>query len=655
MDHSLLDGVLLVLAASAVAVMLLRRIGLPPILGYLVVGILMGPHVLGVVPDDATIHTLAEVGVVFLLFTIGLEFSFSSFVSMRGTVLGLGGAQVLLSGLAGVAVAHWLGMDLVASLIVGGALAMSSTALVVKQLAEQLELQERHGRIAVGILLFQDLAVVPFLVAIPLVAQGVEGMLLPAMGAALAKAVLVFVIMLVIGRWLLRPLFRFVAASRYAEIFTLAVLVVSLAAAWLTHAFGLSLALGAFLAGMMLAETEYRHQVETDIRPFRDVLLGLFFITIGIQLDVSALPAAWGEILLVVLGLVVGKGVLIVALTRIAGHTMPTAVRSGMILAQGGEFGLAVMLLAMQQGVVAPADTQTLLAAVIFSMMIAPLFIRASARAARLLPSGASTLRPTREDELEQVVSTLHGHVIICGFGRTGQHLAGFLLSEGFDYVALDLDPQLVAEAWEAGEPVYFGDSTQLSMLEAAGLGRARALVITFGNTYPAEQIIKAVRGVRSDIPIIVRSYDDSRLEQLEEIGATEVVPETVESSMMLATHILLRLGVERDVVLQMVETARDNRYRGLRTFFAGSSPETRPGDVPRLATVPLARGSYAIDRRLGELGLEALGVSVKLVRRQGIRGAEPGPDMRLRRGDVLVIRGSVESLQRARARVLRG
>ena len=655
MDHSLLDGVLLVLAASAVAVMLLRRIGLPPILGYLVVGILMGPHVLGVVPDDATIHTLAEVGVVFLLFTIGLEFSFSSFVSMRGTVLGLGGAQVLLSGLAGVAVAHWLGMDLVASLIVGGALAMSSTALVVKQLAEQLELQERHGRIAVGILLFQDLAVVPFLVAIPLVAQGVEGMLLPAMGAALAKAALVFVIMLVIGRWLLRPLFRFVAASRYAEIFTLAVLVVSLAAAWLTHAFGLSLALGAFLAGMMLAETEYRHQVETDIRPFRDVLLGLFFITIGIQLDVSALPAAWGEILLVVLGLVIGKGVLIVALTRIAGHTMPTAVRSGMILAQGGEFGLAVMLLAMQQGVVAPADTQALLAAVILSMMIAPLFIRASGRLARLWPSGASTRRPTREDELEQAVSTLRGHVIICGFGRTGQHLAGFLLSEGFDYVALDLDPQLVAEAWEAGEPVYFGDSTQLSMLEAAGLGRARALVITFGNTYPAEQIIKAVRGVRSDIPIIVRSYDDSRLEQLEDIGATEVVPETVESSMMLATHILLRLGVERDVVLQMVETARDNRYRGLRTFFAGSSPETRPGDVPRLATVPLVRGSYAIDRRLGELGLDELGVSVKLVRRQGIRGAEPGPDMRLRRGDVLVIRGTTQSLERARTRLLRG
>ncbi len=655
MDHSLLDGVLLVLAASAVAVMLLRRIGLPPILGYLVVGILMGPHVLGVVPDDATIHTLAEVGVVFLLFTIGLEFSFSSFVSMRGTVLGLGGAQVLLSGLAGVAVAHWLGMDLVASLIVGGALAMSSTALVVKQLAEQLELQERHGRIAVGILLFQDLAVVPFLVAIPLVAQGVEGMLLPAMGAALAKAALVFVIMLVIGRWLLRPLFRFVAASRYAEIFTLAVLVVSLAAAWLTHAFGLSLALGAFLAGMMLAETEYRHQVETDIRPFRDVLLGLFFITIGIQLDVSALPAAWGEILLVVLGLVVGKGVLIVALTRIAGHTMPTAVRSGMILAQGGEFGLAVMLLAMQQGVVAPADTQALLAAVILSMMIAPLFIRASGRLARLWPSGTSTRRPTREDELEQAVGTLRGHVIICGFGRTGQHLAGFLLSEGFDYVALDLDPQLVAEAWEAGEPVYFGDSTQLSMLEAAGLGRARALVITFGNTYPAEQIIKAVRGVRSDIPIIVRSYDDSRLEQLEDIGATEVVPETVESSMMLATHILLRLGVERDVVLQMVETARDNRYRGLRTFFAGSSPETRPGDVPRLATVPLVRGSYAIDRRLGELGLDELGVSVKLVRRQGIRGAEPGPDMRLRRGDVLVIRGTTQSLERARTRLLRG
>ena len=656
MEHQLLNGVLLILAASAVTVILLRRIGLPPILGYLLVGIVTGPHALGWVPQDQIISTLAEVGVVFLLFTIGLEFSFSKFMSMRGTVLGLGGSQVVLSGLSGVVVAHWMGMGWAAAFVVGGALAMSSTALVVKQLAEQLELHERQGRTSIGVLLFQDLAVVPFLVAIPIVAQGDGDMLVPALLLALGKAVVAFLLMLVIGHWLLRPLFRLVAASRYAEIFTLAVLLVSLTAAWLTEGFGLSLALGAFLAGMMLAETEYRHQIEIDIRPFRDVLLGLFFITIGIQLDPHTLVDQWLQIALLVGGLVVGKGLLIAALTRLAGYDGGTAIRTGMILAQGGEFGLAVMVLAMNKSVVSVDDTQTLLAAVILSMMVAPLLIRLSGQAARLWPASGLQRPAAREEELEQAVRDKAGHVIVCGFGRTGQHLATFLLSEGFDYVALDLDPQLITDAWEAGEPVYYGDSTHIEMLEAAGLSRARAIVITFGDYRPAEQIIRAVRRLRPDIPIIVRSFDDSHLDQLEQIGATEVVPETVEASMMLATHILLRLGVAREDVLRLIDVARENRYRGLRSFFPGSSPQEQSATQhARLKTVVLKGRFHAVGRTLHALGLDQLEVAVKLVRRHGVSGSQPDPEMTLQKGDAVVLKGSIEALERAQQRIEHG
>lgn len=654
MEHHGLDIVLILLVVSVAMVAVFRRVHLPPILGYLFVGLIIGPHALGWLEDNETTRLLGEIGVVFLLFTIGLEFSIPQFLAMKGTLLGLGGTQVLVGTLSGGIIAWMIGIPWQASLVVGGALAMSSTAIVVKQLTDQLELQATHGRLALGILLFQDLAAVPFLVMIPILAGG--GPIGEPLFYALLKGMLAFAIMLTLGRWVLRPLFHTVAALRSPELFTLTVLLVSLAAAWVTSLMGLSLALGAFLAGMMLSETEYRHQIEIDIRPFRDVLLGLFFVTVGMQLDLALLPPLWPWIALLVLGLVFGKGPLIVLLTRLAGYDKRIALRTGIVLAHGGEFGFALLALALLNGLLDSQDSQPILAAVIVSMVLAPILIRHNnALAEQVFPQPA--LRPeSREQEIAEAVQDAKGHVILCGFGRIGQHMAGFLSNEGFDYVALDLDPRRVRAAWEAGERVFYGDATGREILEAAGLQQAGALVVSFDDPHGAFKILRAVREAHPDLPVLVRTRDTTYLDQLQDAGATEVVPETMEASLMLAIRLLLLLNVPVERVLQQMQAVRGDRYRLLRVFFR-SAESARRGDNERLRmhSVVLPAGAFAVGRSLEDLDLENDGVLITSVRRGGTRGEAPDPDLILRPGDVLVLHGTPERLADAEGRLLKG
>lgn len=562
MAHGGMDVVLMLLVVSVLAVGVLRRLHLPPILGYLFVGVLIGPHALGWLGDNDTTSLLGEIGVGFLLFTIGLEFSIPQFLAMRRTLLGLGGTQVLVGALSGGIIAWAIGISWQGALVMGGALAMSSTAIVVKQLTDQLELQATHGRLALGILLFQDLAAVPFLVMIPILA-GSEP-LVASLLAAFGKGLLAFAIMLAMGRWVLRPLFHLVAALGSAELFTLTVLLVSLAAAWITSLLGLSLVLGAFLAGMMLSETEYRHQIETDIRPFRDILLGLFFITVGMQLDLALLPSLWPWIALLVVGLVLGKGPLIVILTRLAGYDNRIALRTGAVLAHGGEFGFALLTLALLRGVIERPDSQPVLAAVIVSMVLAPLLIRYNGvLAARVF---ARTPQPDSEvEQIAEIGQRAVGHVVLCGFGRVGQNMAGFLSDEGFDYVALDLEPQRVKAAWEGGQPVFYGDATHRENLASAGVGRARALAITCDDLGAALKILHAARSLQPDLPVLVRIRDAADLDRLLEAGASEVVPEVQEAGLMMAIKLLLLLDVPPDRVTQQMRAARGDRYRLLR------------------------------------------------------------------------------------------
>lgn len=659
MEPSVLPDILTLLAVSVGVVAMFRRLHLPPILGYLFVGMGTGPYALGWLGNAEIISFLGEIGVVFLLFTIGLGFSIPQFLAMKRTLLGLGSLQILGGAVSGASIAWFLGIPWQAALIVGGALAMSSTAIVVRQLTEQLELHASHGRLAVGILLFQDLAAVPFLVMIPLLAAGDAVTIGVPLLYALLKGIAALALMLALGRWVLRPLFHEVGAARSPELFTLTVLLIALTAAWITSLLGLSLALGAFVAGMMLSETEYRHQIEADIRPFRDVLLGLFFITVGMQLNLPMLLPRWPWVLLLVLGLVLGKGLLIGLLTRLAGYDNEVAWRTGAVLAQGGEFGLALLTLALSTGLLNLGHSQPILAAVISSMLLSPLLIRHNGLLIKALFARFPLRKPLPlEQEIAAATLALQGHVILCGFGRVGQNMARFLSEEGFEYVALDLEPARIREAWEAGEPVFYGDTTHREILEAAGLQQAKALVISFSDESSAFKILHNARSRRSDLPILVRAHDDASLERLLDAGATEVIPETLEASLMLAVQLLLLLEVPLGRVLRRMRAVRSDHYQLLRVFFRRTEAE-RDRDAERyherLRNVHLVTGAAAVGRRLGDLGLEQDGALVVAVRRGGIRGDDPSPDLILQVEDILVLGGTPEQLARAEERLLLG
>ena len=659
MNEHILTTALVLLAMSITIVILLKRYNLPPILAYLFVGIAVGPHALGFVQHEGVIHLLAEIGVIFLLFSIGLEFSWAQLVAMKKAVLGLGTTQVVLTTLMGTVVAHFIGLGWEGSIVVGGAIALSSTAIVAKQLTEQLEMHSRHGRLAIGALLFQDLAVVPFLVIIPILAGGAEGTMSSELLLAFAKAVIAFMIMIALGRWILRPVFHIVASVRSAELFTLTVLFIALLAGGITHMLGLSAAMGAFLAGIMLGESEYRHQIEIDIRPFRDVFMGLFFIAIGIQLDVSLLPLVWPKALLLLVTLVIGKGLLVFIISRFMGYENAVATRTALILGQGGEFGFALLALALNRELISVIDSQAILAAILVSMIIAPILIRENGTIVKRIFAG-SYLKD-RQSHLKNVLRAslfVKNHVIIAGYGRVGQNLASFLKQQGVEYVGIDLDPVIVREAYEAGERVYYGDATHALMLRAAGVRRAKALIITSFDVNSASKIIQTAHQKNPELPIIVRSKDDMNLEKLEQAGADRVVPEKLESSMMLATNLLEALDVPTEDIMRLIEKTRADHYYNLRGYFHGEeaeSVEDIADDHYRRHTVVLSPGCKSIGKTILDCHLGEMGVSILSVRRGNIRGDDPNPDMILKQGDALVLEGGTEELELAEEKLLRG
>ncbi len=659
MDHSVLLEIVILLAFAVVAVLIFRYWNLPSALAYLTVGLVIGPYGLELIPDGDNIRFLAEFGVVFLLFSIGLEFSLPQLVAMKKEVIALGGAQVVLTTFVVSVIALMLGLPIEAAIILGGIFAMSSTAIVIKQLSEQVELHSRHGRIAVGILLFQDVAVVPFLIAIPAVSGSAEGGVFFELIVAIAKGAFVIAMMAAAGYWLLKPTFHLIAKYRSSELFTLSALFFALAAAWLTHSFGLSLALGAFLAGMMLSETEFKHQVESDIRPFRDVLMGLFFVTIGMLLNIQELFENLHWILLLLVAVVVFKVTSIMVLSHAMGSPKGVGLRAGMCLGQGGEFGLALLMLAVSYGLFDETLTQTVVATVVLSMVLAPLMLRYNGSVTKhFLAKSYSKNRDEIVDEVRQSAHGLTDHVIICGYGRTGQNIARLIEQAGFDFVATELDPVIVKEARMAGERVTYGDSTHTDILRASGVGEARAVVISYDEIHSAEKILMNVRHIRPDIPILVRTANDSALERLLSAGATEVVPDTLEAALMLASHLLLLLDVPVAQIVRQTQAVRRDRYGMLKEFFHGQAPDSLDSSAPyreRLHSVVLPKGAYAVGKKIEELNLERFNVNVTAVRRGGIKGLQPSPQMELIEDDAMVLYGSPEDLQRAESLILKG
>jgi CPA2 family monovalent cation:H+ antiporter-2 len=659
MEYTTLRSILILLAVAVFVVAALRRLHLPAVLAYLATGFLVGPHGFGFIQDSAATSSLAEFGVVFLLFTLGLEFSLPRMIVMRRAVFLLGGLQVLLTTAGAALAAHFMGAQTPVALVLGGAFAMSSTAIAAKQLSEQAEINLQHGRMALAVLLFQDLAVIPFLILIPGLNHGLDTALAGDLLWAFAKGLLAVVVILAAGRWLLRPLLHQIATARSAELFTLTALLVTMASAFGTAALGLSLALGGFLAGMMLAETEYRHQVEADIRPFRDVLLGLFFITVGMLLNPAVVMRHWLLLIVAVLGLLLFKTALIATLTRYLGSDNNAAVRTGLVLAQGGEFGFALLSLGLAQHVIRVPLAEFSLAVIVVSMLVGPLLIRYNRLlAAHIFPESEAEEHDLLQHDIGRHQLHLENHVVIIGYGRVGQNVARFLEPEGFEFVALDLDALRVKHAREAGDPVYYGDGTNRDVLRAAGIERARVLVISYFKVSTALKILGHVKKMRPDMPVLVRTRDDTELEKLQEAGATEIIPETLESSLMLASHLLHVLHVPMSQILRKIQDVRSHRYSLLRSVFRGQ--DAVPLDEShafreQLHTLTLTPGTYAVNRSLAEVNLKSLGVVVTALRREGVVGRQPPGITVLKEGDVMVLWGTPEKLQDAEERLLRG
>ena len=654
---------LLYLLAAVLGVVTCRSLKLPPMLGYLAAGVLIGPHAMALAQNSEGVRHLGEFGVVFLMFAIGLEFSLPKLLAMRKQVFGLGLMQVLATmavvTAGGVALSHWVGgiwdMGWQTALALSGVLAMSSTAIVVKLMAERAELESEHGRRVMGILLFQDLAVVPLLILIPALGSASE-QLLPALGWALIKAVVLVGLLLTGGQRFMRWWLTLVARRKSEELFMLNLLLITLGLAWLTELAGLSLALGAFIAGVLVSETEYRHQVGTDIRPFHDVLLGLFFITIGMMLDWHILVDRWALVLALLAVPLLVKAVIILVLARLMGATTGVALRSGLFLAQAGEFGFVLLSLTQENGLVQPALMNPILAAMVLSMLATPFLIMYSNRIVMKLVASDWMQQSLQMTTIARKTINTSKHVIICGYGRCGQNLARMLEREGIPYMALDLDPDRVRQAAAAGDSVVYGDATRLQALMAAGLVRASAVVVTYIDVPAALKVLANTRSHAPQVPVVVRTQDDAHLDKLQDAGATEVVPEAIEGSLMLASHALALVGVPMRRVLRVVQDQRDARYNMLRGYFHGADDDTpNERDQERMSTVSLPPGAKALGSPLGDLALNAVGVRVVNLRRANGHQAAAADDAVLQEGDTLVLSGHPTALALAEDKLLRG
>jgi CPA2 family monovalent cation:H+ antiporter-2 len=655
--HDSLQVVIVLLAVAVPMVVAFRHFGLPPLLGYMLVGTLIGPHALGWIPDSEDTRYLAEFGVGFLMFTIGLEFSLPKLLTLRRMVFGLGAAQVAACMLMVIAIAVALGIPWQAGMVLGGALAMSSTAILAKSLAERQELATQHGRQIISVLLFQDLAVVPLLIVAPALSSPGEALAYE-LGFALFKGALVLVALLLAGQRVMRPWFHLVGRQKSPELFVLNVLLITIGLAALTELAGLSLALGAFLAGMLISETEYRVQVEEDIKPFRDVLLGLFFVTIGMTID---LAIVWDHLFAIVVLLVaylLAKGSVIAGVARLFGSDAGVALRVGTALAAAGEFGFVLLRPNAAGGAFGDDTLQIILAVMLISLAVAPLAVDRGAWLARHFSGSEWMNRAMQVHNIAVQSMDRNAHVVICGYGRSGQNLGRLLEQEGVQFIALDFDSTRVREAAAAGESVVFGDAARREVLIAAGLLRAQALVVSYADTGSALKILNYVHELRPDLPVIVRTWDATEIARLKDAGASEVVPEILEGSLMLAAHTLMHIGLPFSRVMRRIRETRAQRYALFHGFFRGASDGSEGGGslaLPQLRSFVLQRGAYAIGRRLAELDLHGLGVEVTAVRKRQLRGGLHGPDTVLEEGDVIVLLGAEPELAASETRLLQG
>lgn len=565
-DSEYLLDVLVFLIAAIIVVPLFNRFRSSPILGYLLAGIIIGPYGFALIDDTEAAHTLAEFGVVFLLFMIGLELSFERLRKLGSRVFGLGSLQVVITGTIIGAIAWKLGLDIGAAVIIGSGLALSSTAFVLQLLVERGERATRFGLTSFSILLLQDFAVVPLLILVTLLGTA-DASFAGAFGMAALKGGAALALVVVFGRYLLKPLYRMIASMRSSELFVSTTLLMILGSGWLMAVAGLSMELGALLAGLMLAETEHRHQIEADIKPFRGILLGLFFMTIGMAINITLIIDQFGLILLIFTSLMIGKTIITTALCRVVGLPASTSIRTGFALSQGGEFGFVLFGAALALGVIPDTLAQILMAVITLSMVATPLMFFIG----KWLACKVESHEGNTPEAFDTEIGKLNNHILIAGFGRVGQTVAKVLSDAGLPYVALDLDQTRVTKCRAKGMSVYFGDADHIEVLKAAGAGRATTAVITLDNQKAASRVVTALRDNYPELPIYVRARDREHMSRLEKAGATAVVSEAAESSLQLGSIVLASLEVSSDEITSVIQAYRDDDYKRLQEIINGS------------------------------------------------------------------------------------
>ncbi|MBT5573534.1 MAG: potassium transporter [Nitrosomonadales bacterium] len=643
-----LQLIILLLVSSVFLVALFKYLSLPPMIAYFVVGLALGPHALAILPGSESSRHFVEFGIVFLMFTIGLEFSLPKLNSMRNILFGLGGTQVLITLLAVIVCGIFFGLQLPSAFIIGAALTMSSTAIVSKILIERLDLNSRHGRLSIGILLFQDVAVIFILILIP-VFNNLDADLFKLIIFALLKIIFLLFIVFRAGKPVMNFWFDIVAKNKSRELFVLNVLMITLIFSYVTKLAGLSYALGAFLAGMIISETRYRHQVESDITSFRNILLGLFFISVGMMLDIDILKSNFIIIALLFFAFTLFKIILITGLTMIFKYELGVGIRTGIILAQAGEFSFVILALGQKNGIISGDIFQIILSVCLISMLIAPLLIPLNGRIARWISKGYTKKSETLVKQIEGVGHDYSDHVILCGYGRSGQYLGRFLKEENINFIAIDMDLNRVSDASTAGENVMYGDASRRTVLRAAGIERAKAIIVAYADDRSTEKVLNVIRETYPILPVIVRTADESSVERLQNAGATDVVPEVQEGSLMLASHALVLLGIPLSNVIKKIRIFRSERYKMFRGYFAGETDvgdETSNQDLLQLHSIEIKEYFSMNDSPISKLSLKNFDVEIKYIRRPNmLENIQPRPDIVISAGDVLVVIGTQENI----------
>jgi CPA2 family monovalent cation:H+ antiporter-2 len=637
-----LADLLLLLCFAIISVIVFRRLRLSNIVAYLFTGFVLGPSLFNFLNSYHEIELVAEFGIVFLMFSLGLEFSLNKLIEIRRSVFGLGALQVVFSFFIFYFFSLLFDMSWQQSFTVAGILTMSSTAIIVKVLSDQQQLHSKRGKLTIAILLFQDLAVVPFLIIIPIIAMPqLEGSMLISLTMAFLKGFFAVATLLAIGRWILPLFFDEMGKVRFDEIFVLSNLFVTLLAAWFTQLLGLSMALGAFLAGMMLAESHYRHQLSADIRPFKDILMAVFFISIGTLLNFEILRDNFALLILMVAGMMLAKVLTITLAALIMKEKLTTSLGVGIALAQMGEFGFILVALASKYKLLGEELSSLLIATGVISMSLTPILVKYSRKIpGEILHHYEKTFRLQKP-----LPGQFTNHIIVCGYGRVGQIISRFLRTESLSFIVLDRDPMRVKEAREGGEQIEFGDASRREILLIAGIEKAKLLIITFNDLQRSLALLAQIRAINPDVKVLVRTKNDKGLDELYGTGATEVVPEVLEGSLMLVAHVLFLSGIPRKKIMQRLDCERRIKYQNLHGFYYGEEIQVGKNTwaVEQIHAVVLPAGSELIDSFT--LQFHFNGVSIKSIHRQAGEEVSISEKTRFKAGDVVLLQGKKSDL----------